>query len=258
MFSKNALKYRPWSISKLSVAENCSLKFFLKYIKKQREPAIKDARGRIGQAAHQALELSVQGMDLSRAIKKSIIDCRLTTPEADDLLAYRPNIIGFLDRFKSYKNRNPYHTEYIEHRIGITTDMKSTDFWNNDGIFRLVIDLGLNLKSGPQIIIDHKSGDRTTVKKYSDQLNAYAVASKIINPNITGVQSAVHFLQTGDIDWNQFITSETIEKELTPWLIEKINKGTEELPTEATTATPTEGWWCTFCGYKKNCPAWNG
>ncbi len=253
-FTKKAKKYGPWSSSKLDVAKNCALRFYWKYLEKRREAKIADSRGRIGIAAHQALELVSKGQDISRALRKAAIDSRLTITEADDLLFYRPNITRFAERLIKYKKSNPVKNEFIEQKFGLDKDFKSIDFWDNEGIFRGVFDHGLELEAKAAIIIDHKTGERKPISNFQSQLDTYSIAAVKTHPDIDGVQTAVHFVKTGDIDWNPYVDKGTINKQLVPWLTDKINSGAENVT--ADDPQPCKGWYCTFCGYKTNCPEW--
>lgn len=254
-FTNKAKKYGPWSSSKLDVANNCALRFYWKFIDRRKEAKIEDSRGRIGIAVHQALELVTKGQDLKRALRKSAIDSKLTTLEADDLLMYRPNIEAFVERIGKYKERNPVREQLIEFKFGLDEKLNPTDFWNNDGIFRGVFDFGLDLEANAVVVIDHKTGEESeTLEKYIGQLDTYAVAATRLKPHIDGVQTAVHYVKTGKIDWNSFTSTDTITKQTVPWLVEKINAGADKV-TESS-PEPTTGWWCSFCGYKTNCPEW--
>lgn len=254
MYSDNSKNHGPWSISKLDVAKNCALRFKYKYIDKEREPEVSDGRGRVGKAAHLALELTLKGQDLSRAMKKAAIDEKLTTTEADDLLAYKANVIDFLDRYAKYKEKHQATGQFVEKRFGLTEDFKPAAFFGKDVFFRGVIDLGVLLPDEVMIIIDHKSGQRYSVNKYASQLKSYAIAGIAMNPKTTGVQTALHWVKDKAIDWAKFTSREEIENKLKPWLVEYINNCTETIVVDA--PQPNKGPWCTFCGYKAKCPSW--
>jgi CRISPR/Cas system-associated exonuclease Cas4 (RecB family) len=254
-FNKKALTHGPWSISKLSVAQQCNYRFDLQYVKKIKQHRIVDPRGRIGNAAHKALELYIKGRDLSTSMKRAAIDERLTMTEADDLLAYRPSISAFMERFAKFKKGNPHSEELVEYKFGLTRDFTPVKFFDKDVFLRGVWDLALHLTTPAFIIIDHKSGERAPIDKYQIQLKTYAVSAHALRPDTEGVQTAIHFIKTQDIDWSDFIPTDTIKRDLIPWLIDYINSCADNV---TDIPTPEKGWYCGFCGYKNICPEWSG
>lgn len=254
MYSQNSIDYMPWSVSKLDVAKSCALKFKLKYIDKQPEPEVSDSRGRIGKGAHKALELVLRGQDLTRAMTKAVIDEKLTTKESDDLILYKPNITNFLDKLATYKKVHNVEKQLVEYKFGLTSDFAPTGFFAKNVFFRGVIDLALVLPKGVVVILDHKSGAPAPMTKYATQLNSYSVAGPTLVSGVTGVQTAVHFLQDKTILWEGFVSSDEIENTCKAKLVEAINDSTRNITKDDPKAT--SGPWCTFCGYKAGCPAW--
>ena len=257
-FNDGAIKHAPWSHSKLNVLNQCTLRFDLKYIQNKKEPPITDSRGRIGNAAHKTLELIMtKGLEMNRAMKQAAFDNKLTTNETDDLLGFRVNINNFLERYQKYKEKFPVGREAIEHRFGITVTMQPTTFFGKDVFFRGATDVSLFLQNKDVVVIDHKSSDKREEQsgnyKYEEQLKVYAVASLVEDPALRGVQSAIHYIKTEEIEWSTYVKSNTIQDEYIPWLVKYVNDASVRLiePVKA-----TKGWYCTFCGYKPACPAW--
>ena len=252
-FSDLAVKYGAWSLSKANVATQCNYRFQLQYIEKKKQKAVVDSRGRVGSAAHKALELIMKGEEIGRAFTKAAVDDALTTKEVDDLVSYRTNILSFIERVKKYKERNPITKEFIEYKFGLDIDLKPTTFFAKNVFFRGVWDVALLLEKKAFIIIDHKTGQEMPMSKYNDQLHSYAVAARSLQPDLIGAQSALHYIKTEKIDWAKFIPKEDIDEILIPWFVKFINDSASNLTNEI---KPVKGWYCTFCGYKDDCPAW--
>lgn len=254
VLNPEVMKYAPWAASKIDVAEQCTQRFHYKFVENIKEPGVIDSRGRIGSAAHKALELILNGSDEKLAFKKAAIDNKLTTPEVDDFIAYRGKVAEFIKRIESYEKRNPTEERLVEYKFGFTPDFQPTSFWDKKGLLRGVFDLGLHLKADALIILDHKSGEEKDIREYAKQLDIYAVAATIIRPTIKGTQAAIHYVKTGKISWSDYIDKAYIEENLRPWLINRLNEATAKV---AAGPVPVEGWWCSFCGFKNRCPAWN-
>lgn len=266
-FSDNALKYGPWSISKLTAARECPCKFYLQYIKKEKQEKTTDPRGRIGDAVHRTIELMLHGQSDEFALRKSAIDAKLTTNEAETLLEYKPKIFEFLDRLKTYREKQKVQKEFVELKFGLTQSLKPTKFFAKDVFFRGIWDLVLTLQKPVIIIIDHKSGKPKETPQGEveaqdpAQLKSYAVAAKHLYPNINdeplkGIQSAIHYVKAGLIKFEEFISAEQIEEEYVPWLVNHINESVVNITEENPKAQ--RGWACAFCGYKNTlCPLFN-
>jgi ATP-dependent exoDNAse (exonuclease V) beta subunit len=274
-FSPEAKQFAPWSMSKAEAAKNCSFAFNLRYVKKVKgvsPPA--SAASRIGKAAHEVLEgvLKWNGSaplkQIAPLIKRAKVDHELTTPEIDEVMALTHAIANFQNRIEKYQRSKGVTDTFVESRFGLRVDLSPTEFWGKtipgrvddrgkpvkDVFFRGVWDL-LMLTSGYAIIIDHKSGvapkDTSDIKAhYAHQLNLYAVAALARFPQILGVQSALHFLQSEEIIWGDMAMSDHIRKELVPWYVEYINKSANAIAAN----TPQKGWYCAFCDYTSVCP----
>ncbi len=73
-------------------------------------------------------------------------------------------------------------------------------------------------------------------------------------PDITAVDSRVHFLTEKTIVNGPLIPADKIRNEIIPWLLTYIEQTTITLL--GNEAKPTKGWYCSFCPYKPVCPAW--
>jgi RecB family exonuclease len=264
VFSDLALKYAPWSLSKAQLATNCSFRFNLQYVHKTKatEP-VRSAAGRIGNAAHEALEqyLKVPDHDpakLKRALHKAAVDNELTTPEIDDLLALAHNMVRFRQRLERIKAKLNVTEQLVEKRFGLTRDLEPTGFWNKkDVFFRGVWDLVLRTASGHVAIIDHKSGEppksvEDVKQQNRAQLDIYALAALSCFPDMPGVQTALHFIQSEEVLWTTKPPrrADEIREKLVPWYVEFLNRAGAAVPSNE----PKKGWYCQFCGYTSICP----
>lgn len=275
-FSPAAKQFAPWSMSKAESAKQCSFAFNLKYLRRVKGVAPpSSAASRIGKAAHEVLEGVLKDQSdaplkqIARLINKANIDHELTSYEIEEVMALTHAIANFYHRLGTYRENKGVTNTMVEHRFGLRMDLSATEFWGKpipdagvdergrpikDVFFRGVWDL-LMLASGYAIILDHKSGvppkDISDVKAhYSHQLNLYAVAALSCFPQIKGVQSALHFLQSEEIIWGDMVESDQIRSRLIPWYIDYINKSAEAVASN----TAKKGWYCEFCEYTSMCP----
>jgi len=276
VLSPEAVRYHPWSMSKAQLAKNCSYAFGLKYVDRVKGVVQEDsAAGRIGKAAHEALESVIKAKTvtaLKRALVKATVDHKLTTTEIEELTSYTHNIASFHERLLRYVEKKNVTEMSVERRFGLRVDMRPTSFWGKelvgssankdergrprkDVFFRGVWDLVLTTH-GHTIIIDHKSGAvpqkiEDAISQHDHQLKLYAVAALILFPQTLGVQSALHYLQSEEIIWEGSMRSaQQIREELFPWYIEYINQAAGAVAARR----PSKGWYCAYCEYTDSCP----
>jgi ATP-dependent exoDNAse (exonuclease V) beta subunit len=250
-FDPRVLKFAPWSISKADLGKQCGLKFQWKYVEKKKEQVSVRSEGRVGSAAHKAMELVLKGSDMQNAFTVASVDNKLTTKEIDDLMTFNGSITAFLQRIAKFKAKAPAIDTLVEHQFGLTRELKPSTFFGKDVFFRGVYDFGLRLENRDLVIIDHKSGAPSDdMSKYTNQLNSYALAGRQLFPEIKGVQSALHYLQDGSLVWGTYITTTEIDERLAAWLMTYLNESVEGID-----GKPRPGWYCGFCGYASQCPA---
>lgn len=254
-FSDLVKEHAPWSLSKADVAKNCGLRFHYKYVEKIKEPEPDRSEGRVGKAAHRVLELMLRGKSLQHAFSLASTDpkSKLTPEEKEALAGFNGNIEDFLRRIAKFKEtQGPVKKEFVEHKFGLTMDLKPTAFFADNVFFRGVWDFGLYLDNRNLVILDHKTGKPSDSLEYhQDQLNMYAVAGKVLLPSMAGVQSALHYLRNGKIVWGTYITAQEIDEKLISWLVEHLNSSVEYLSREA-----NPGSQCGFCGFAPKCKAY--
>ena len=113
--------------------------------------------------------------------------------------------------------------------------------------------MGLRLKNGTLIIIDHKSGRVKPVYEFGTQLNVYSIMGLAHFPEATQVQCAIHFMAEESIQWDKPHTPTHIIETLQPWLIDYLNKSTEAVEG----FLPRKQTLCNWCEYKAICTEWN-
>lgn len=260
-FSPKTLEHAPWSISKADTAYQCGLRFHWKYVENQKEPkqAVRP-EARVGSAAHKAMELVLRGESLQRAFTVSSVDNKLTTKEVEDLMMFQGTIQDFMKRVARFQEKRPAKKQFVEHKFGLTVDLKPTTFFGENVFFRGTWDYALHLESNDLVIIDHKTGqpppvDAVTgeadISKYQNQLNVYALAGRVSLPRIQGVQAAIHFMRDGSLAWGAYISLNEIDDQVTNWFVKYLNDAVAALQPKA-----TPGWYCGFCGYAGKCPAY--
>jgi CRISPR/Cas system-associated exonuclease Cas4 (RecB family) len=253
---------RPWSKSKLDVATGCPLRFHLQYVEKAKGARVERGEGRIGRAAHRALEVLLKGKDVSlnELLAQYATDEELTSVEEEELLCLRDQITAFIARFQKWMQRHNVSRPdlYIERRLAIRENFKKTRFWDNEGgMFRGVVDLMVRVPAhnGVNIVIlDHKTGRSKDLKYHDDQMKAYAVMADANVAHVKSVRLAMHFLRHEEIKWFPPVTVDVIRSEYRPWLLAKI-KSVEAEVAARTTTDANPGWGCDYCSYQHQCPA---
>jgi len=257
-FPPHVLKYAPWSISKAGVIERCSLRFDMKYgPSKVKEPEIEDDAARVGTAVHAALEYTLQGEVVRKAMQYAAERAGLTSVEEEKLHGFKDQVARFTERMERMRKKFGVADSmiYIERKWSFNTEFKKSDYWDKKTLFRGSVDYGVVTRENDLIIMDHKSGKEKDIATYEPQLRSYCIMALTNLPNIRGVQTAINFIQTDNLVWNKWVSAETIEKEYKPWLVDHLTASCKGLLSEP---TPSPGWWCDWCGYKPTCPSHTG
>lgn len=253
---EHVLKNGPWSISKAGVIQKCSLQFSYKYGPEKRSELVSHFDSRIGVTVHKALEFALGGVKVKDAFTFAIDQGELTTDEVEKVMSYFDQVVRFVKKMDAFKVRHGVKPQnvFLEHKIGVATDFKNTQFFDKTGLFRGVVDFAMLTGNNNMVIIDHKSGKQKDMKEYADQCKAYCILALALFPNLKGVQTAINFIQTDQLLWNPHVTADAIRTEYQPWLVKHLITSCEKLlkPVE-----PTEGWFCNWCGYAPLCPAKN-
>jgi RecB family exonuclease len=249
------LKNGPWSISKAGVIAKCSLQYDYKYgPNKIPEPAKEGSpESRIGTTVHKALEFSLDDIQTKKAFELAVDQNQLTTDEVDKVMCYYEQVERFTARIAAFRAKHGVVPQnvFIERKISVTPEFKSTTFFDKTALFRGVVDFMVITPRGDAIIIDHKSGKQKEMKYYADQCKAYCILALALFPELKGVQTAINFVQTDQLEWNPRVTAETIRTEYHPWLVKYLADSCVDL---LEPPKPKEGWWCDWCPYATLCP----
>lgn len=264
--SQAAKKFAPWSISKAKVANNCTFRFNLQYVKRKKQRRIERPEGRIGAAAHEFVEDCLAGDDYRLAYKKAVISNKLTRDETLELATYKNAVLAFVERFTKWRKKMGVKDDdfFIEKDVAFDRDRNITGYWDKEATFyRGKWDIGALVRRNGKlyvVILDHKTGaPKDSLDRYQDQLWSYVASAKVLYPDLAGAQSAIHWMRAEDpsdaIMWGPMISADKIENEVMPWFWEYFDdagkKGLE-------TPVPKKGWYCDFCGYKHLCPIFKG
>lgn len=250
-FTEKARALGPWSYSKARMSFECPYKFGLKYIQKEKEPPqARSSELEIGSALHKALELMVQGMPADDSVEEALSHVVLTADEQDQYYACHDQLTAFETRIDQFKKKHGITRNrlYVERRVAITDDFKPGSYWNNEGetIFRGQWDLGMYSNSGYMVVIDHKRRGKAEIAHYEQQLKSYAVTAMALHPELKGVKSAIHFVESGEILWADTYSAEHINTVIRAEFIDWINKAAEE----SESGTIAVGHYCRWCPYK--------
>jgi len=256
--SELARKYAPWSMSKAGLAENCPFAFDLKYVTRSRgKVPPRSSAGAIGRAVHQVLESLLKGAPISEIKKemfRAVVNEKLTTPEIEDVMGYTHNIKSFIKRLDAYRDKHGIDDTLVEGRFCFTHDFSTTKYFGKDAFFRGVWDVAMRADKH-LIILDHKSGEAGNTEKvlerYDKQRRFYSIAALCKFPEIEGVHTAFHYVQSEEIIWAKEMDSvRRIKNEYIPWYIDYLNRCATEVTTKAT----RKGWHCSYCDYTHICP----
>jgi len=244
------VKHGPWSISKLGVIEQCSLKYDFKYGGQKQPELVQFADNRIGVAVHKALELALGGYSISDAIMHARDQGELTSSESEELDARHEQMERFVAKMVEFRRKHSVVTDCIEEKWGMSTDYQWTGFFGDrrksvDVFFRGVVDLAMLTRKGDIIIIDHKD-------YYQTQLRVYALMGLARFPEARGVQAAINFVMPDKLEWGKYVTAAEIRSTYAPWLEEHMSKVCANLQEEP---KPSTSKLCDWCGYKPICPA---
>lgn len=252
MFSEQARKYRPWSMSKAQTAHRCPRAFKLQYVDFCTTGTKIRGDNLIGNAVHTVLDFAIRKQFTVRdAIPFAANHHKLTSPELDELLAYVHSMESFITRFDAFcksKNPNELHTEK---KFGMDFELKPVSFGDKKNVFfRGVWDVIARV-GDYLIILDHKSGEVKPIEHHTDQLNLYTLAGVHCYPGIKGVQNAIHYVQSEEIVWQPMVPVDHVMRTIVPWYIDYIERAAKN--TELGVAVKND--YCAYCSFQGDCPA---
>ncbi len=251
--SKSLNLYMPWSVSKASLAAQCSKAFDFRYVQKIKGEAA-GTESKIGTAAHRAQELVIQGVPVREAISKAIAENdTLTLGETVAVRAFESAYVKFLDKLDQFKRQHPIKEIHTELKLAIDTKFQPCDYDSSDCLIRGNIDVLIITENNKVIVIDHKTGKRKPIAKHQTQLNTYLIFAAAHYPEITGTQAAIHNLaHYNEVDWAVPRSREYIVDVLQPWLLDYLTRQASGLETIEAKISPLCGW----CNFRNSCPEW--
>ncbi len=163
-----------WSYSRLSTWKECPYLAYLKYVEKRKEPD-NPAQAR-GHAIHKAAEDFVVGR------VKTLI----------------PELVKFKKEFAALRKAGAS----AERELAFTSSWKLTDWFaknsgpERDAWVRIKIDATLFRKDRSALIVDYKTG-RQYMPDHEDQLELYAVAAFLLEPEVETVRCEDWYVDSG-------------------------------------------------------------
>lgn len=250
-----------WSISKLGVIEQCSLKFDWKYgSDKLKEERIEDPSAIVGVVVHHALELALGGTKVSQAFQAALQAHDVLSDQRDLIMAFYEQVERFTKMALQWRAawgvRNDQNSVMIERKWGFDANFKDCGFFDKNVVFRGVVDYALLTSRNNMAVVDHKTGKEHDLEYYESQLKAYCLLALSREPTLKGVHTGINFVMNDRMLWSpKVISAEQIREEYRPWLISYISKACEGLKEPP---KPTKQRLCDWCGYKNICPAHGG
>lgn len=246
-------KYAPWSASKADCAEQCPLKFRFSYVNKM-ERGRPGEEAQVGTSVHKILELAMGGKTLEEAINYVVNDpkVKLLTVERQKIDALIPNVSSFIRRTASFIEKQGGAEVLLEGRMAASFDNKPRKFFDNNSLFRGVVDVGLLFKARPHLmVIDHKTGKNRGLEYYSWQFLTYTYMAKVAYPHLTHIIPAVHWVQDGYTDVGSVIAVPDVV-ELQNQIITHLNRATREAADCLDVGKPSK--LCGWCDFRATCP----
>lgn len=270
MFLDTVLKYAPWSVSKVGMLERCSRQFLFQYVQKKPEGR-GSTQSRVGIGTHAILEAALKP-DVSDIRAPGVIDKALSElkererPTQEELLTiegFLPDIEVFAKKFAAFAQSVGAKAILREEKLAIRPDFSSAAFFDDKGLIRGVLDLGIITDHATAIIIDHKTGRKKNIKEHSTQFQVYMLLAMAKYP-IDFVQCGVHYLGH-PISWLPApdgairAWSRKEVTELHTWLEMYLNHLETRLIQVSTGECAAErGWPCDYCGYSTPEICWDG
>lgn len=251
----------PWSISKVGVIEQCSLKFDYKYGKEKfKEPYQPSDESLIGTIVHRALELALGGFKVSMAFNQALAEKEVLSNQRDAVMAFYQQVDAFVKRCADLRRlwgvNGDQNSVMVERKWGLKADFEWAGFFDKDVVFRGVVDYALLTAKNNLAIIDHKTGREHELEYYEAQFRSYCLLALARMPKLNAVHTGINFVMSDHMAWSpKVISAEQIREEYRPWLIAYISKACEGLKEPP---TPKKQKLCDWCGYKPLCPAYGG
>lgn len=245
--------YAPWSTSKADTAAQCPKKFHFSYVIKRKVESY-NADALVGKAVHSILEVALNGTSVEVATTNSMELHRLCTPERTRVLDMVPSVESFLRRFGAYCTKHGVRGDLlVEKKLASSYDDRALKFFDNSGMLRGVLDVGLRVAHSPFfVVLDHKTGTRRSLEYYAHQFEAYYYLIKVNYPEITHVIPGIHWVQEGDIELAEKRVAVTDLDLLYNRVVSRLNAATVD--TADFTKTKS-GPLCNWCDNRTECPA---
>lgn len=249
MATHRALRFAPWSASKIQTALRCPKLFHYRYVQKLPEPEVMPET-RIGKAVHTSLEHALRGMPLAEAIDKGA-GSLANSDEDDRFRRLCRNIVAYQERIEKFRQRNRVDRQFIEFRMGMDVNGDAIAFSAKKAFFRGIVDAAYCFDSSNFALIDHKSGLRQPNSNIAEQLEGYAVLAACSFRGLRKVLLGIHWLSSAEVDWSEPLSLDHIRQELQPKIMSNI-----EAAALAVDDGPRaqESSWCLRCSYRNVCP----
>jgi hypothetical protein len=233
------------------MASRCGLSFKYRYIDKIKGGP-RGTPAKVGVTVHLAQELVFQGARVQDALAQAIaeVDEVLTHKEEEKCRTFALSLATFKEKVDKFSERYPVKELFLEKKWAIKPDFTPCDFFDNDGMIRGIVDMGILLENGFLVIIDHKSGRMHPMSHFGKQLDVYSIMSQAHYPDVKGVQCALNFMAHDKVAWGKPKSTKFILDVLRPWLVKYLNDratGLEKFPAKM-------GFHCKWCDYRDLCP----
>jgi len=296
-FSEYVLRHAPWSFSKFGSIEKCQLQYHNRYVARKKEQGSSaESKVGVAVHYISEHVVKHDMAPTAQLLQDAVTQGKLTANEVDSMMGFMPKVERFADWLRNFTHQYKVKDTLIEYKMGINRRFEPSPFtpgviwtpeelalpWEAtsrdpvrpelrayegaalvqavlDGsapVMRGVLDLALLTGNNDMVVIDHKTGKHKNIADHGPQLNVYRLFIAAVY-NVRSVQGAIHYVETGRIDWTPPMSREAIFRQLKPWLLVYLNKQHHKLKLidQVEAAPPAEiGWWCSWCGYVRDCP----
>lgn len=253
MFTEAVLQFAPWSFSKHGALQSCPSLFYRSYVK--HEKGIETSSpSKVGTAVHGVLEAPAGSDTTANLLDHEVKSGKLTQDEHNTATTYMDQVDKFnlwQDKFCEQFNVTE---RYKELEAAIDVNFAAIPYNSPSALMRGKMDVVMRTGNNDLIIMDHKTGRKRHQDEHAVQLYVYQVFGLALYPDIRSIQTAIHHVADGSIDWERPKSAEVIRTQLYKWMEQYLNKHDRALKNILLDIAPTHpSWQCNFCRFKNVC-----
>lgn len=205
---------------------------------------------RVGKAIHEALEQALLGKPLFDAVDGA----RATLASEHETARFESIRVGiqpFIERIDEFRRRRRVSRQLIEFPIAVRENLTPTTFYAGDAFYRGILDAGYIFDEHNIALVDHKTGERVSLRSITEQLQGYAVLTSLYFRQVRRFWLGVHWVGAADVEWERPVHISEVNQYFLPNVLANIEAAA--LAVEGG-PRPNPGTWCESCTYRSICP----